>query len=164
MAWTHIDLCRHWRLSPGRDAQRRPARYPHPPGSCARCATNSMGASARRRRVSSTSACAGMTRRRAVGYYGRDRIVVGVSMNWIIWFIVWILCWSGAMFVSKTLRRMFAEIRQKTNGLDIRTIEDIKRAGRGCYFRYMVALTFNLLLLATPIVWLLIMAFIKILD
>ncbi len=85
-------------------------------------------------------------------------------MNWIIWFIVWILCWSGAMFVSKTLRRMFAEIRQKTNGLDIRTIEDIKRAGRGCYFRYMVALTFNLLLLATPIVWLLIMAFIKILD
>lgn len=85
-------------------------------------------------------------------------------MNWIIWFIVWILCWSGAMFVSKTLRRMFAEIRQKTNGLDIRTIEDIKRAGRGCYFRYMVALTFNLLLLATPIVWLLIMAFIEILD
>ena len=85
-------------------------------------------------------------------------------MNWIIWFIVWILCWSGAMFVSKTLRRMFAEIRQKTNGLDIRTIEDIKRAGRGCYFRYMVALTFNLLLLATPIVRLLIMAFIKILD
>ena len=85
-------------------------------------------------------------------------------MNWIIWFIVWILCWSGAMFVSKTLRRMVAEIRQKTNGLDIRTIEDIKRAGRGCYFRYMVALTFNLLLLATPIVWLLIMAFIKILD
>ena len=85
-------------------------------------------------------------------------------MNWIIWFIVWILCWGGAMFVSKTLRRMFAEIRQKTNGLDIRTIEDIKRAGRGCYFRYMVALTFNLLLLATPIVWLLIMAFIKILD
>lgn len=85
-------------------------------------------------------------------------------MNWIIWFIVWILCWSGAMFVSKTLRRMFAEIRQKTNGLDIRTIEDIKRAGRGCYFRYMVALTFNLLLLATPIVWLLIMAVIKILD
>ena len=85
-------------------------------------------------------------------------------MNWIIWFIVWILCWRGAMFVSKTLRRMFAEIRQKTNGLDIRTIEDIKRAGRGCYFRYMVALTFNLLLLATPIVWLLIMAFIKILD
>ena len=68
------------------------------------------------------------------------------------------------MIVSKTLRRMFAEIRQKTNGLDIRTIEDIKRAGRGCYFRYMVALTFNLLLLATPIVWLLIMAFIKILD
>ena len=68
------------------------------------------------------------------------------------------------MFVSKILRRMFAEIRQKTNGLDIRTIEDIKRAGRGCYFRYMVALTFNLLLLATPIVWLLIMAFIKILD
>ena len=68
------------------------------------------------------------------------------------------------MFVSKTLRRMFAEIRQKTNGLDIRTIEGIKRAGRGCYFRYMVALTFNLLLLATPIVWLLIMAFIKILD
>ena len=68
------------------------------------------------------------------------------------------------MFVSKTLRRMFAEIRQKTNGLDIRTIEDIKRAGRGCYFRYMVALTFNLSLLATPIVWLLIMAFIKILD
>lgn len=68
------------------------------------------------------------------------------------------------MFVSKTLRRMFAEIRQKTNGLDIRTIEDIKRAGRGCYFRYMVALTFNLLLLATPIVWLLIMAVIKILD
>ena len=68
------------------------------------------------------------------------------------------------MFVYKTLRRMFAEIRQKTNGLDIRTIEDIKRAGRGCYFRYMVALTFNLLLLATPIVWLLIMAFIKILD
>lgn len=68
------------------------------------------------------------------------------------------------MFVSKTLRRMFAEIRQKTNGLDIRTIEDIKRAGRGCYFRYMAALTFNLLLLATPIVWLLIMAFIKILD
>lgn len=68
------------------------------------------------------------------------------------------------MFVSKTLRRMFAEIRQKTNGLDIRTIEDIKRAGRCCYFRYMVALTFNLLLLATPIVWLLIMAFIKILD
>lgn len=68
------------------------------------------------------------------------------------------------MFVSKTLRRMFAEIRQTTNGLDIRTIEDIKRAGRGCYFRYMVALTFNLLLLATPIVWLLIMAFIKILD
>lgn len=68
------------------------------------------------------------------------------------------------MFVSKTLRRMFAEIRQKTNGLDIRTIEDIKRAGRGCYFRYMVALTFNLLLLATPIVCLLIMAFIKILD
>lgn len=68
------------------------------------------------------------------------------------------------MFVSKTLRSMFAEIRQKTNGLDIRTIEDIKRAGRGCYFRYMVALTFNLLLLATPIVWLLIMAFIKILD
>lgn len=68
------------------------------------------------------------------------------------------------MFVSKTLRRMFAEIRQKTNGLDIKTIEDIKRAGRGCYFRYMVALTFNLLLLATPIVWLLIMAFIKILD
>lgn len=68
------------------------------------------------------------------------------------------------MFVSKTLRRMFAEIRQKTNGLDIRTIEDIKRAGRGCYFRYMVALTFNLLLLATPIVWLLIMAFIEILD
>ena len=68
------------------------------------------------------------------------------------------------MFVSKTLRRMFAEIRQKTNGLDIRTIEDIKRAGRGCYFRYMVALTLNLLLLATPIVWLLIMAFIKILD
>ena len=85
-------------------------------------------------------------------------------MNWIIWFIVWILCWNGGMFVSKTLRRMFAEIRQKTNGLDIRTIEDIKRAGRGCYFRYMVALTFNLLLLATPIVWLLIMAFIKILD
>lgn len=85
-------------------------------------------------------------------------------MNWIIWFIVWILCWSGAMFVSKILRRMFAEIRQKTNGLDIRTIEDIKRAGRGCYFRYMVALTFNLLLLAAPIVWLLIMAFIKILD
>lgn len=68
------------------------------------------------------------------------------------------------MFVSKTLRRMFAEIRQKTNGLDIRTIEDIKRARRGCYFRYMVALTFNLLLLATPIVCLLIMAFIKILD
>ena len=68
------------------------------------------------------------------------------------------------MFVSKTLRRMFAEIRQKTNGLDIRTIEDIKRAGRGCYFRYMVALTLNLLLLATPIVWVLIMAFIKILD
>lgn len=68
------------------------------------------------------------------------------------------------MFVSKTLRSMFAEIRQKTNGLDIRTIEDIKRAGRGCYFRYMVALTFNLLLLATPIVCLLIMAFIKILD
>ena len=68
------------------------------------------------------------------------------------------------MFVSKTLRRMFAEIRQKTNGLDIRTIEDIKRAGRGFYFRYMVALTFNLLLLATPIVWLLIMAFIKTLD
>ena len=68
------------------------------------------------------------------------------------------------MFVSKILRRMFAEIRQKTNGLDIRTIEDIKRAGRGCYFRYMVALTFNLLLLAAPIVWLLIMAFIKILD
>ena len=85
-------------------------------------------------------------------------------MNWIIWFIVWFLCWSGAMFVYKTLRRMFAEIRQQTNGLDIRTIEDIKRAGRGCYFRYMVALTFNLLLLATPIVWLLIMAFIKILD
>lgn len=93
-----------------------------------------------------------------------DRIVVGVSMNWIIWFVVWILCWSGAMFVSKTLRRIFVEIRQKTNGMDVKTIQDIKRAGRGCYFRYMVALTFNLLLLATPIVWLLIMAVIKILD
>lgn len=68
------------------------------------------------------------------------------------------------MFVSKTIRRIFVEIRQKTNGMDIRTIQDIKRAGRGCYFRYMVALTFNLLLLATPIVWLLIMAVIKILD
>ncbi len=85
-------------------------------------------------------------------------------MNWIIWFMVWIFCWSGAMFVSKTIRRIFVEIRQKTNGMDIRTIQDIKRAGRGCYFRYMVALTFNLLLLATPIVWLLIMAVIKILD
>ena len=68
------------------------------------------------------------------------------------------------MFVSKTLRRIFVEIRQKTNGMDVKTIQDIKRAGRGCYFRYMVALTFNLLLLATPIVWLLIMAVIKILD
>lgn len=85
-------------------------------------------------------------------------------MNWIIWFIVWILCWSGAMFVSKTLRRIFVEIRQKTNGMDVKTIQDIKRVGRGCYFRYMVALTFNLLLLATPIVWLLIMVAIKILD
>ena len=68
------------------------------------------------------------------------------------------------MFISKTIHRIFVEIRQKTNGMDVKTIQDIKRAGRGCYFRYMVALTFNLLLLATPIVWLLIMAVIKILN